>query len=82
MPLATSERLAQALHAAGLLEMETKAREGYYDDYKSPLATPITQLVNDLNDAGQFSLAKRAMDGEFDGTKEEGEAWMKRFSPG
>jgi hypothetical protein len=62
-----SEKLAQALHAAGLLEMEAKAREGYYGDFTSPLATPIMQLVKDLQDKGATDLANRAMEGEFDG---------------
>lgn len=77
MKLSTSERLAQVLHAAGLLEMESKARAGYYDDYRSPLATPIVQLVKDLSAVNRRDLAERAMNGEWDGTREEGEAWMK-----
>lgn len=75
--LPTSERLAQVLHAEGLLEMESKARAGYYDDYMSPLATPIVQLVKDLSAVNREDLAKRAMNGEWDGTREEAEAWMK-----
>lgn len=90
----TSERLAQILHAEGLFDMEKKAREGYYDDYKSPLETPIVQLVRDLQTlADNFQgrgvnaertserlrkLARRAMDGDFDGTKEEGDAWWQK----
>jgi hypothetical protein len=62
-----SEKLAQALHAEGLFEMEAKAREGYYGDFTSPLATPIMQLVNDLQARGATELAKRAMNGAFDG---------------
>lgn len=75
--LPTSERLAQVLHAEGLLEMESKARDEYYDDYRSPLATPILQLVQDLLAVNRRDLADRAMAGEWDGTKEESEAWMK-----
>ena len=78
MTIPTSERLAQVLHAEGLFHMETKARYGYYDDFKSPLETPIVQLVRDLQAAGKDALAKRAMDGEFDATKEESEAWFAR----
>lgn len=77
MKLPTSERLAQVLHAEGLLEMESKARAGYYDDYRSPLATPIMQLVKDLSAVNRKDLAERAANGEWDGTREEGEAWMK-----
>jgi hypothetical protein len=62
-----SERLAQALHAIGEFKMEQKAREGYYGDFTSPLAMPITQLVTDLKAKGHDALAYRAMKGEFDG---------------
>jgi hypothetical protein len=62
-----AEKLAQALHAEGLFDMEAKAREGYYGDFTSPLATPIMQLVKDLQAKGARALAERAMDGEFDG---------------
>ena len=74
----TTEKLAQELHALGLFDMEKKAREGYYDDFKSPLATPIIQLVNDLNSVGATSLAKRAMNGAFDASKEEAEEWFSK----
>lgn len=63
----TSEKLAQALHAEGLFDMERKAREGYYGDFTSPLAMPITQLVRDLQAKGAMKLAEDAMNGEFDG---------------
>ena len=62
-----SERLAQVLHGEELFEMEKRAREGYYGDFTSSLAMPITQLVLDLRAAGKEELARRAMDGEFDG---------------
>ena len=73
----TKERLAQVLHAHGLLEMEEKSRAGYYDDFESPLATPIMQLVEDLRAAGQDKLALRAMHGEWDASREEAEAWER-----
>ena len=62
-----SERLAQALHEVDEFEMEQRAREGYYSDFTSPLATPIRQLVHDLMPRGHDALVKRAMAGEFDG---------------
>lgn len=82
MKLATSERLAAVLEAHGLREMAAKARDGYYDDYRSPLATPIVQLVLDLNKAKRGDLARRAMAGEWDGTREEAEAWYESFQRG
>jgi hypothetical protein len=73
----TKERLAQVLHAAGLFNMERMARAGRYDDFESELATPIVQLVADLREAGREDLAKRAINGEWDCTKEESEAWAQ-----
>jgi hypothetical protein len=55
--------------------MITAARAGCYDDFKSESATPIMDLVRDLRQAGLTHLAQRAMDGEFDATQEESEAW-------
>jgi hypothetical protein len=77
-PIPTSERLAQMLHANGLFEMEDKARLGYYDDFRSLLATPIIQLVGDLQAKGRHDLAQRVMNGEFDSTKEEAQEWFER----
>jgi hypothetical protein len=62
-----SEKLAQALHAEGLPDMEQAARAGYYGDFTSPLPSPIVQLVQDLQLRGKSGLARRAMEGEFDG---------------
>jgi hypothetical protein len=77
-PLPTTERLGQALEALDdpkLAAMIERARQGYYDDYKSPLATPIIQLVNDIREAGHPEFAQRVIDGEFDATPEESKAW-------
>ena len=71
----TSEKLAQVLHAAGLLEMERKARAFYYDDYKSDIATPCIQLVADLTAAGRLDLAERAKAGEWDAQPWESDEW-------
>lgn len=65
--MSAAEKLALALHQEGLPDMEAKAREGYYGDFTSPLATPISQLVSDLLAHGKNELAARAMSGEFDG---------------
>ncbi len=61
------ERLAAALSEAGLVAMSERAATGYYADFESPLATPIMQLVSDLREAGAHDLARRAMEGDFDG---------------
>ena len=78
MGISTKERLAQVLHSAGLLDMEKAARAGRYDDFESESATPMIDLVNDLRAFGNHALATRAMNGEFDATKDEAEAWYQR----
>ena len=78
--MSTKERLAQELtkaHAPAF--MIAKAKAGEYDDFQSSSATPINDLVRDCRKAGLNDLASRAMNGNFDGTKEEGEAWFERF---
>lgn len=74
----TAERLAVALEQADApAAMVARAKAGYYDDYRSPLALPITQLVNDARDAGLPGIVWRAMNGDFDATKAESDAWAK-----
>ena len=67
----SKERLAKAMEDAacppGLIE---RAKAGEFDDFESPHATPCIQLVRELSQLGFLVLAKRAMNGEFDGTKE------------
>lgn len=74
----TKDRLGDALQEIGLSDMAVKARAGAYDDFLSDSATPIVDLVNDLAKVGTveaLALRKRAIDGEFDATAEESEAW-------
>lgn len=72
----TTERLAQALEAANAPKaMVTAARAGCYDDFQSESPTPIMDLVRDAKAAGLHGIARRAMDGDFDATREESEAW-------
>lgn len=76
--LPTSERLAQDLEAAGAPgAMIARAREGYYDDFRSELAFPCVQLVTDLRAAGLHALAARATQGEWDATPAEADAWAR-----
>ncbi len=77
--MSTKERLEAALVNAGAPDsMIRKAQVGYYDDFESTIATPIAALVFDCREAGLNDLAARAMDGDFDATKEEAEAWYQR----
>lgn len=63
-----STRLTNVLLEANAPEhMIANAKEGYYGDFTSPLATPITQLVNDCYAYNMQAIAKFAMNGEFDG---------------
>jgi hypothetical protein len=74
----TIVRLALALAKADCPnEIILKALEGYYDDFQSPIDTPNMALVADLNAIAKTELATRAMNGEFDATRAEGEAWFK-----
>lgn len=73
--MTTADNLAEALAEANApVTMVAKARRGYYD-YRSPLAFPILQLVTDCREAGLTIIANRAINGEFDATKEESDAW-------
>lgn len=80
-PRRTSEYLAQALEQLGdpaLAPLIHRARAGYYDDFRSPLATPAVQLYTDLLAAGHPDMAQRVVHGDFDATPAEARAWMRR----
>lgn len=71
----TKLRLARVLREHGLEAMAAEAERGRYDDYQSESATPGLDLVNHLQAAGQHALARRAIEGEWDATPEEADAW-------
>lgn len=74
----TTERLAEALKAAGAPpDMISRAREGYYDDFKSPLAMPEMQLVQDAREHGLTTIVEGVYRGEWDATKEESDEWAR-----
>lgn len=75
----TKDKLSAELRNAGLNEMADKAATGYYHDFLSPLDTPCIQLATDLEAQGTpeaLALLSRHMDGEFDASKDESDAWM------
>lgn len=77
--MTTKEKLIAALTKTDAPEdIVNKARVGYYDDFESTIAAPITALVLDCQAAGLNEIACRAISGDFDATKEEAEAWFKR----
>ena len=74
----TKERLTQDLEKANApAKMIEWARNGFYDDYESPIAFPIQQLAADAKSVGLDDIAKKAMNGEYDGTEQESLDWMK-----
>lgn len=76
MKTRTSEKLALAMEQAGCpVEMINKAKNFYYDDYKSELATPCIQLVMDLAQYPELKI--RAMNGEFDAQRWESDEWAE-----
>jgi len=63
------------------------AIDGHYDDYESDIATPIMQLVEDCERMAKrypdkysklTEISTKAKNGEYDGTKEESEAWFNK----
>lgn len=76
----TKDRLAAELEKIGLPGMAESARAGQYDDFLSEVATPQLLLLSDLHKVGTadaMALRVRVMEGEFDATKEESDAWSK-----
>lgn len=76
--LHTTEKLALALEELDdprVKPLYWRARRGYYHDFLSPLAMPEMQLVQDLRELGLEQFAQRVINGEFDATKAESEAW-------
>lgn len=69
--------------------MIERARAGYYHDYLSPLTMPEVQLVHDLRQIAVLpttgprakamfaELIKRVIDGDFDATRAESDAWAR-----
>ena len=77
--MTTKEKLAKALAEFRAPQvMIKKAICGAYDDFESGSATPLSDLVNDCAKHGLFAFADRVKSGEFDDSKEEGEAWMEK----
>lgn len=52
-----------------------RAREGWFDDYKSQLAFPISQLVRTAIHLELDDVAQAARDGKYDATPAEAARW-------
>jgi hypothetical protein len=75
----STEILLEDLEAAKAPSfMLRKATSGQYNDYLSESATPIIDLVRDAAVWNLHDIVDNAMRGKYDGTKEEGAAWMER----
>ena len=91
MPEHTTAKLARALSEIpgtprGMIE---RAIAGYYHDFLSPLDFPEIQLVADLRSLARHpatprdsrpllrALAQQVIDGEFDASPDESDAWAK-----
>jgi hypothetical protein len=83
----TKDKLAVALREVGLDAMAEKAETGYYHDFLSPLDLPEIVLVNQLSieaitqennpdrQRAINELRRRVIDGDFDASQEESDAW-------
>jgi hypothetical protein len=58
--------LIRELEKRKLWSMVQKAKDGHYSDFASPYATPVVQLVQELEALGHHDLAERAKNGDFD----------------
>lgn len=88
-PEHTTAKLARALSEVPGMprSMIERAVSGHYHDYLSPLAMPEMQLVTDLRELAKApatprdsrpllrALADRVINGDFDASKEESDAW-------
>lgn len=54
-----------------------RAEAGEFDDFASPHALPITQLIIELNRAGFTKFARRVANDEFSCEEDEGDEWVR-----
>ena len=84
----SSQRLADALRAAGLETMAKRAEQNEFHDFLSDHALPVMRLMQELHYVVRISthestriaaanIAQRVVDGEFDAGKEESDDWAK-----
>lgn len=87
----TADYLGRVLDAAGLPDMGRAAKRADYDDYfcslESDYGDNMVRLVLHLQDAARnttsrdqreqiLAVRRAAVDGEFDGTRQESERWF------
>lgn len=64
-------------HAVKYEAFAQRAETGEFDDYADTHFCPITQLYNELVQAGFRKFAMRVASGEFDATREESDEWAR-----
>jgi hypothetical protein len=87
MTAKTSQRLADALRAAGFDELAVRAEHDEFHEYLSPHPAPEILLAEILYDYGQTPIARqriaamnlrqRLIDGDFDASDEEADQWAE-----
>jgi hypothetical protein len=85
MTAKTSQKLADVLRAAGFEDIALRAESDEFHDYLSPHAFPEMLLAEILADyavtpitsqhIAALNIRQRLIDGEFDASKEESDAW-------
>ena len=77
--MSTKEKLTRALTDANAPDwLLRNAQNGMYGDFESNEVNPIMTLVQDCRCAGLEPIAQGAINGDFDATSEEAEAWYDR----
>ena len=78
--LPTKERLARYLESEGVASwVVNNARAGRYDDFDDGGAKfPQIEAVKGLRSIGRVDIVKLIIDGEFDSTKRESDAWAAK----
>lgn len=86
MTAKTSQKLADALRAAGLIDLAARAEKDEFHDFLSRWSEPASVLDRALIDASKHAvdvmhkaaiqhIRVRLHDGDFDASKEESDAW-------
>lgn len=75
----TTELLAKALQEVQAPQwMIDQAKQGFYDDFKSDIGSPLLQLVQDsMNARLPFDFIQSVKDGKFDAQDWEIEEWSQ-----
>lgn len=80
--LTSSLKLAAALRDAGWHDLAERAAKGEFSDFDGSYAYPQHELVKAIQGRHPIGkvheITRRVINGDFDATKEEADAWWKR----